>query len=532
MRAFADLYAELDSTTRTNRKLRAIMEYLHRAPPADAAWAVYFLIGRRPKRAMSARQLAQWAAETAGVPDWLFEACYHQVGDLAETIALLLPEPGQSTDESLHAWIETYLLSMQTLDEAGRKAAMQSAWVRMDRTQRLVWNKLITGEFRIGVSQRLTTRALAQFSGAEAALIAHRLMGDWTPSPEFFEQLVAREAGAGALSHPYPFFLAYPLDQSAENLGDPRAWLAEWKWDGIRAQVIKRQGQVFIWSRGEELVTQAFPELATAAALLPDGCVLDGEVVAWRKDAPLGFAALQRRLGRKRVDARIMEAAPVALIAYDLLEHETRDMRERTLDERRALLQALVETTPDRRIGLSPEVHFNQWDDLVAAIQDARSRGVEGLMLKRRESAYRVGRRRGDWWKWKVDPFHIDAVLVYAQPGHGRRSGLYTDYTFGVWQDGVLVPIAKAYSGLTDAEIRQVDRFVRTNTLERFGPVRAVKPELVFELAFEGLQTSSRHKSGIAVRFPRIARWRRDKSPSQADTLDSVKALLGGPGNA
>ena len=530
MQLFAALYAELDKTTGTNRKLQALVEYLRQAPAADAAWAVYFLIGRRPKRVIASRKLADWAAEAARIPAWLFEACYHQVGDLAETIALLLPQSSENTPVPLHQWVEGHLLSLPALGEPDQKAAMLSAWRQMNHTQRLVWNKLITGGFRIGVSQRLMTRALARFSGAEPAFIAHRLMGDWIPSAAFFGALVAREEGGDAPSRPYPFFLAYPLDKPLETLGDRTSWLAEWKWDGIRAQVIKRRARVFIWSRGEELVTTAFPELEAAALELPDGSVLDGEIVSWGKDAPLGFAVLQRRLGRKRIDARIMETAPVALIAYDLLEWNGQDVRERPLKERRGMLEELLVVLPGKRIRLSPEVSGVQWDDLHQAMQDARRRGVEGLMLKRCASAYQVGRRRGDWWKWKVDPYRIDAVLIYAQPGHGRRSGLYTDYTFGVWQSGKLVPIAKAYSGLTDEEIRQVDRFVRTSTVERFGPVRAVKPALVFELAFEGIQTSTRHKSGIAVRFPRIARWRKDKTVSQADTLETVKALLTGPG--
>jgi DNA ligase 1 len=407
---------------------------------------------------------------------------------------------------------------------------MREAWAEMDTTQRLVWNKLITGEFRIGVSQRLMTRALATVSGAEPALIAHRLMGDWSPSPEFFQSLIAPEGGASVHSRPYPFFLAHPLDRPAESLGDRRQWLAEWKWDGIRAQVIKRRGEVFIWSRGEELVSASFPELAAAAGDLPDGCALDGEILAWRNGAPLGFGVLQRRLGRKKAGPRILEEAPVALIVYDLLEYDGQDLRERPLAERRELLAALAGDLPDTYIRLSPEVTAEGWTGLAEAMREARTRNVEGLMLKRRSSPYQVGRKRGDWWKWKIDPYRIDAVLIYAQPGHGRRSGLYTDYTFAVWQGDELVPVAKAYSGLTDEEIREVDRFIRTHTVERFGPVRAVKPELVFELAFEGIQPSARHKSGLAVRFPRIARRRTDKLPREADTLSTLQALLEGSG--
>lgn len=392
MQAFALLYAELDKTTSTNRKIDALVAYLRQSPAADAAWAIHFLIGRRPKRAMSSRKLAQWAAEAAGVPGWLFEACYHTVGDLAETIALLLPESDQNTTTPLHAWVEEHLLPLNALNEPARRQAVLSAWQQMNTTQRLVWNKLITGAFRIGVSQRLVTRALARFSGAEPALIAHRLMGAWTPSADFFEALISRQDRGGGHSRPYPFYLAYPLDRPVESLGEPPDWLAEWKWDGIRAQVLKRRGEVFIWSRGEDLVTAAFPELSRAARALPDGCGLDGEIVAFRDGAPMGFAALQRRLGRKHIDARIMQAAPVALIAYDLLEYDGRNIRDRPLVERRSQLARLVALLADRRIRLSPSVPAGDWEAMAAAVEQARARGVEGLMLKRSNSPSRACR--------------------------------------------------------------------------------------------------------------------------------------------
>jgi DNA ligase-1 len=528
VKAFAELYAALDETTKTNEKVAALERYFRSAAPEDAAWAVSFLIGRRPKRLLESRKLAQWAIEEAGVPDWLFSECYHAVGDFAELIALLLPPAGMSTNLPLHWWVEQRLLPMRDADDELRRAWLVSAWREMDERQRFAWNKLITGEFRVGVSQSLVVRALAETSGLSAEAVAHRLMGDWEPTSTFWAQLVAPEASAGDVSKPYPFCLAYPLEGTVEELGDAREWQIEWKWDGIRAQLIRRAGRAFLWSRGEELITERFPEIEAAGARLPEGTVVDGEVMPWKNGAPLPFAQMQRRIGRKVLGPKILAEVPAVLVAYDLLELAGEDVRERPLEWRRAQLEAVA--SPDSAIVLSPIVRGDTWDELKALRQESRARGVEGFMLKRLGSAYRVGRRRGDWWKWKIDPYSVDCVLIYAQPGNGRRASLFTDYTFGIWDNGKLVPFAKAYSGLSDEEIREVDAFVRRNTLEKFGPVHVVKPELVFELAFEGIQKSSRHRSGIAVRFPRMARWRKDKKPEDADTIDTIRSLLAANG--
>jgi DNA ligase-1 len=527
VKAFADLYAALDETTRTNDKVAAMARYFAAAAPADAAWAIYFLIGRKPKQVVPSRKLAAWAAELADVPEWLFEESYDAVGDLAETIALLLPPAATSSARPLHHWVEQCLLPLRKAEEAAQHQALLQAWQEMDDRQRYVWNKLITGSFRVGVSQQLVTRALAEVSGVPAAVIAHRLMGDWEPTPAFYERLIVADAVDADLSRPYPFFLTYPLEDEPASLGGISGWQAEWKWDGIRSQLIRRAGQTFLWSRGEELVTERYPELRDLGARLPDGTVLDGEILPWKDGAVLPFGQLQKRIGRKSLGKKILAEVPVVLLAYDLLEWEGTDVRERPLEWRREQLQALVEEmVRDERLRLSPVVAAGSWEALAALREESRQRNVEGLMLKRHGSPYRVGRQRGDWWKWKIQPLTVDAVLIYAQPGSGKRASLFTDYTFGVWDNGHLVPIAKAYSGLTDAEIRQVDAFVRRHTTEKFGPVRTVQPQLVFELAFEGIQRSSRHKSGIAVRFPRILRWRTDKKIEDADSLDSVRALL------
>jgi DNA ligase-1 len=532
MKAFAELYAALDETTKTNEKVEALTRYFASVPPADAAWAATFLIGRRPKRLLESRKLAQWAIEESGIPDWLFGECYHAVGDFAETIALLLPAAQSSSDLPLHSWIEDRLLPLRDAGDDAKRAELVAAWREMDERQRFAWNKIITGEFRVGVSQSLVVRAVAAVSGLDTAVVSHRLMGDWQPTTEFWTQLVAPAssdaAGGADVSRPYPFFLAYPLEGALEDLGGVREWQVEWKWDGIRAQLIRRGGHTFVWSRGEELMTDRFPELEALGTKLPEGTVVDGEVMPWKNGEPLPFAQMQRRIGRKSLGARILSEVPVVIVAYDLLEFEGEDIRERALEFRRARLEEIAPA--NSALTISPVVLADTWEELTERRREARARKVEGFMLKRLGSPYRVGRRRGDWWKWKIQPYTVDAVLIYAQPGNGRRASLFTDYTFGVWDGEELVPFAKAYSGLTDAEIRQVDAFVRANTIEKFGPVRRVKPELVFELAFEGIQRSPRHRSGIAVRFPRMARWRTDKKAAEADSLETIRALLaGGP---
>ena len=563
MKAFAELYTALDETNKTNEKVDALTRYFATAAPADAAWALYFLIGRRPKQAVASAKLHAWAVQAAGVPDWLFSECYDAVGDFAETIALLLPEArdwgleagaAEQTDaslqplaSSLREWIEDILLPLRGMDEATQRDRILATWGALGPRERFVWNKLITGEFRVGVSQRLVVRAIAAVSGVEVAVVAHRLMGDWQPSAEFYARLLGQETSDADISRPYPFCLAHPLEDTPAALGDVSEWQAEWKWDGIRAQIVRRAGQTFIWTRGEELVTDRYPELAELGTRLPDGTVIDGEILPWRDGGVLTFAQLQRRIGRKTIGKKLLSDVPVILMAYDLLEWQARDIRTLPLTERRERLDALVaemenaelriENTSasdlnssffilNSHLQLSPTVAGDSWDDLASARERSRTLNAEGLMLKRRSSIYRVGRVRGDWWKWKINPFTVDAVLIYAQPGTGKRASLYTDYTFGVWDGDQLVPFAKAYSGLTDAEIRQVDAFIRRNTVEKFGPVRTVKPELVFELAFEAIQRSSRHKSGIAVRFPRILRWRTDKRMEEADSLETIRALL------
>jgi len=546
MKDFAALYRTLDATTSSLAKQAALQQYLRAAAPADAAWAVYFLAGGKPRQIVPVKLLRLLAQEAAGLPEWLFEESYQAVGDLAETISLLLPSPQDSHELGLAAWLEDELLPLRGLPPEQLADRLRAQWRRLAPDERLVYFKLITGAFRVGVSKLQVTQALAAVGGVDAKRIAQRLMGythiGARPSAQAYAALVApvvegqHEIGTGG--QPYPFFLAHPFNLPLEEfdtaLGDAQQWIVEWKWDGIRAQLVKRGGQAWLWSRGEELVSDRFPELTQMGEALPDGTVLDGEIVVWRDDRAQPFAELQKRIGRKSVGAKLMRDVPVVLLAYDILEWEGRDLRALPQAQRRALLDDVVTQMQHPALVASPMLTGDSWAELARQREEARERGVEGLMLKQRESRYGVGRTKesGVWWKWKIDPMSVDAVLVYAQRGHGRRASLYSDYTFAVWDappeapDRKLVPFAKAYSGLSDEEMARVDAHIRRTTIESFGPVRSVTPTLVFELGFEGIARSTRHKSGIAVRFPRMLRWREDKPVEEADTLQTLAALL------
>ena len=547
MKAFTDLYWRLDATTSTSEKVAALRDYFAAAPAGDAAAALGVLSGARQLRSVSTSQLRAWAADVTGLPAWLVEECYAHVGDLAETLALVLPEPEIATDEpgdrGLAEIMRTTIHDLRGADEARTREVVTAVWRRLAPRERIVWHKLLTGGLRVGVSRTLVARALAEVAGIDQAEMAHRLMGGPPDDADGFARLLAPEAAADS-RRPYPFFLASALDRTAvehvaEDLGDVAEWQAEWKWDGMRAQLVRRGGDATVWSRGEELVNDAFPEIAAAAAGLPPGTVLDGELLAVRDGRLLPFAMLSKRASRKTVTKKILAEVPCLFVAYDLLEAEGVDLREMPLAERRRRLEALVATpftdliagtasADGSRLFLSPLVTGGSWADLAALRGESRARGVEGLMLKRRASPYAVGRTRGDWWKWKVEPLEIDAVLLYAQAGHGRRAGLHSDYTLGLWDDGRLVTVAKAYSGLTDAEIVELDRIVRATTLEKHGPVRICRPTVVLQLAFEGVSLSTRHKSGVAVRFPRIVRWRKDKEPADAGTVADLKRMIPG----
>ncbi|MBB3119002.1 ATP-dependent DNA ligase [Pseudoduganella violacea] len=538
MREFAALYAELDETTSTSRKLEALIAYFRSAPPENAAWAVYFLAGGKPRQAVPLKLLRQYATEYAGLDEWLFDECYHAVGDLAETIAHILPAPRQRSDAGLAEWVEGRIAPLRGAPPGVIREALFRYWDELETRERFLLLKLIGGGFRVGVSRLLVTRALSTLANLDNKLMAQRLMG-WTdgsvkPTAQGFQNLLsaAPQEGAGQTGgQPYPFFLAHPLQTAPATLGDLHQWQAEWKYDGMRAQLVRRGGQSWLWSRGEDLITDRFPELA--ALPLPDGTVVDGEILVWREgDVPASFADLQKRIGRKTLSTRLLAELPAMLVAYDLLEQNGRDLRRLPQAERRARLETLLRERPAAHWRLSPLIRAESWEELARIRAESRARGVEGMMLKAIDAQYGVGRVKdvGTWWKWKIDPYSVDAVLIYAQTGHGRRASLYTDYTFAVWdgKDGErkLVPFAKAYSGLSDAEIAQVDKAIRSTTIEKFGPVRSVRPTMVFEIGFEGIALSPRHKSGIAVRFPRILRRREDKAIEDADTLGVLQGLL------
>jgi DNA ligase-1 len=538
MKAFAQLFLSLDETNKTNEKVKVLKDYFNCVPDTDKMHMLALFTGRKPKRVINATQIRTWATEITNIPIWLFEESYHVVGDLAETMALLMPQNTTNTSsKTLTDWMgELNELAAKTEEE--RKLWLVDSWAMLDTQERFVFNKLLTGSFRVGVSQSLVIKALADITKLDAATLTHRIMGSWMPDTYTYEQLVQEQGASDDISRPYPFFLAYPIQETSEKqksaddlksaLGSAEQWQAEWKWDGIRAQLIKRDGKIFIWSRGEDLATEKFPELHPFLNALPDGTVLDGEILSFQNGQPMPFNVLQTRIGRKNLSKKILEESPVALIAYDCLEYDGQDIRTKTQSERRDILESLqAETEFPEIFRISALIKFDSWDELAVVRDQSRAMIAEGIMLKRKSATYQVGRKRGDWWKWKIDPLSVDAVMIYAQKGHGRRADLYTDYTFAVWDGDKLVPFAKAYSGLTDAEINKVDYFVKRNTLEKFGPVRTVKPELVFEIGFEGINRSTRHKSGIALRFPRILRWRHDKPKEEADTLDNLKALLG-----
>jgi DNA ligase-1 len=550
VRRFADLFAKLDQTNKTNDKVAAMVDFFSVADSADAAWATYFLSGRKLRQLVPTKLLRQWAAEEADVPDWLFEESYSAVGDLAETLSLIVPEGGAEDDRPLTEWVEHQLLPLKGMEPSEQRAAVVKLWSRTDRNMRFVMMKLITGAFRVGVSKRLVTRAIAQHAGVSSEVIAHRLMGDWQPTAKFFDHVVDPDDDDTQISRPYPFCLAHPIEQAtspdrdggpeqaaeiAATIGEAENFAAEWKWDGIRGQLIRRDGQTILWSRGEELMENRWPEIESAAELLPDGTVLDGEILACRnledhqEKRVLPFGELQRRIGRKRVGKKLLREVPVVFHAFDLIEYRGDDIRAEPFRSRRRKLESVLNPIEHPNLCVTELIQAEDWLSRAKLREASRDRNSEGLMLKDWNSTYDVGRVRGTWWKWKVQPYTIDAVLIYAQRGHGKRASLYTDYTFALWDNDQLVPFAKAYSGLDDAEIRAVDHFVRRNTNETFGPVRSVRPELVFELAFEGLSRSTRHKSGVATRFPRILRWRRDKKPADANQLSELLALLPEP---
>lgn len=534
MKNFATLIKELDSSNKTTVKVDALTEYFRHASDQDKVWAIAILSHRRPPRPVNTTLLRIWANELANIPLWLFEESYHIVGDLAETIALVIPTTLEHSDKSLTEYLQE-MIALKKKTDAEKREYLHQNWLSLNYYERFVFTKLITGSFRIGVSQKLMTRALSKASGVDEDILAYKLMGNWDPHTITFQELVLDEKSSDYLSKPYPFYLAYPIEGEISSLGNPEDWSIEHKWDGIRSQTIIRENEIYVWSRGEELVTDKYPEFARLVGVIPDGTVIDGEILPFLNGELGTFNDLQTRIGRKTVSAALLSKTPVIIKAYDILEWQGEDIRTKPYEFRRKILEQLFENIDIREsevpLQLSERITLRSWDDVTAERLRSRDLKSEGLMLKRNDSAYLVGRKKGDWWKWKIEPLAVDAVLTYAMRGHGRRSNLFTDYTFALWQTSdtgarELVTFAKAYSGLTDAEFRKVDDWIKKNTLERFGPVRSVTPELVFEIGFEGIALSKRHKSGVATRFPRILRWRHDKKMDEADSIENLKNLI------
>ncbi|MGE8536895.1 ATP-dependent DNA ligase [Chryseobacterium sp. D764] len=525
MRHFADLINALETTNKTNAKIDAIIDYLERAPDEDKVWFIALFTGKRPKRNVNTNYMKEWALEITKLPYWLFQESYSSVGDLGETLSLILPPPQENIERTLSEWMND-IVGLKGKTDTEKKEFVLNSWNGLDYTERLIFNKLIGGSFRIGVSDKTLINALTKFSGQESSALMHSLMGKWLPDEVSFKELIDAENVNPDNSKPYPFCLAYPLEKETEELGNPDEWLVEYKWDGIRGQIIRRNDEVFIWSRGEELITEQFPEITEVVKAMKGNFVIDGEILAVKDDKVLNFNELQKRLNRKTLTKKMLSEIPIEVFAYDLLELENNDLREKPISARRALLEELLLNEVPQNISISKSLDFEKWEELDSLRENSREVNSEGLMLKQKNSPYHSGRKKGDWWKWKINPFTIDAVLIYAQKGSGRRSAYYTDYTFAVKNGDTLVTIAKAYSGLTDKEIMEVSRFVTKNAIEKFGPVRTVKAELVFEIAFEGIGFSNRHKSGVALRFPRIVRWRKDKTVDEIDSLEEIKKLI------
>lgn len=525
MKEFATLINALDSSNKTTLKRDAILTFFAEASEKDKLWFLALMTGKRPKRSIAVKDLKTWTLEITGIPEWLFIESYAAVGDLAETLSLLLPPPSNLCEKSLSEWMDE-IIAIKDATMTEKKEFVLRSWNALNTVERFIFNKLLGGSFRLGVSAKGLINTIALYAQTEASVVAHSIMGEWNPHEFEFEKLINGYYSDTNLSKPYPFCLAYPIEKDPEQLGSLSGWQVEYKWDGIRGQLIKRGNDIHIWSRGEELVTKQFPEITDALSHWKGNFVLDGEILAVKEGRVLNFSELQKRINRKNIPKSLREEVPIAVYLYDIVELEGADLRNEPLAYRRKQLERLVAENPDSALQLSPLIHVPEWP-LLRSIQAAsREVNSEGLMLKKMDSAYHAGRKKGDWWKWKVNPMSIDAVLIYAQKGSGRRSAHYTDYTFAVKDDDQLVTIAKAYSGLTDKEILEVSRFVKQNSLEKFGPVRTVKPELVFEIAFEGIGYSKRHKSGVALRFPRILRWRKDKTAADIDTLEEIKKLI------
>ena len=554
MKRFSRLVIELAETRRTSAKVALLENYLREAPAADVAHVLGFLVGRRRPRRLPTRRLREWLAESIELPEWLVAACHEHVGDLAETLAILAEDIEDRADAgvaddgpSLDEVMQQYVLTPDLQAERTAQPRIIEAWRRFDRDERFVLHKLLGGGFRMGVGRALVIEALARVAEVDPAVMAHRLAGDPRLDAARVTRLLSGVDDTDDAARPYPLALATPIEMAPSAggvandpaaitaaLGDVSDWQIEPKWDGIRGQLVRRGSTIALWSRHDEPIDRSFPEIVGSAAGLSHDVVLDGEVIAVEDAAPRPFAELQRRLGTTRVEPMLFGGTPVAFIAFDLLELDGVDLRSEALEQRRHRLETLLrDRDPLDPIRLGPIVEVHSWSTAAEVRAESRRRRIEGLVVKRRSSPYRGGRVRGDWWKWKIDPFTADLVMTAARLGHGRRAGLYTDYTLAAWtghdtpdDPRRLVTVASAYSGLEDREISTLDAWIRRSTVGRRGPVRLVEPTVVMEVAFEAVRESDRHRGGIALRFPRIVRIRADKRAEEADEVGTIAALV------
>ena len=556
-RSFGNLINNLEQCNSTKKKINLISVFIKDIDPRDGSWILLLLMSSRQKRVITGRRLKDILQASFRMPSWLIDDCFAQVGDSAETISLLWPQlKSELTDANiecsevynklfnepkeskpLHWWMETLLPAIKDATETTQNRLILKLWSDIADQDHYLTNKLITGGFRNGVSKGLVVKSIAKAYKLDESTVLERLMKPIEINNIWFQELThpvsINRTDRGAI--PYPFYLASPVEIEKIKETPPADWRLEYKWDGIRGQLIKRDTGAYLWSRGEELVNHVFPEIIEMAENLPDGTVLDGEILCWQKDVrkPMAFASLQRRLGRKTVNKKLLKECPTVFLAYDILEHKSIDIRAYNLRDRLKLLESVQLNYNHPCLVIDNEKEFAEWEELIQLRDRARLEGAEGLMIKKISSHYLSGRKRGYWWKYKHDPMTLDAVLIYAQAGTGKRANLFTDYTFALWdnsnknsKDRKLVTFAKAYSGLNNSELMELDKWIRTHTIERYGPTRVVEQKQIFEIAFEGVMESKRHKCGLAVRFPRIHRWRIDKPVMEADCIEQAQALL------
>jgi len=537
---FSELFLNLDSSNSTNNKIEVLKNYFLSNDPIDNSWAIYLLTGKSNKRFISGRYLKNLFSELYEYPVWLIDTCYLKVGDSAEVITLLLKNKSTSRKKvllniSLNELLSKTIPDLSKLNDEEKNFKIKNMWETLPEDNHLIFNKILTGTFRVGVSIGLITKSISKLINIDEEIISHRLMGNFEPSIDSYEFLINKNINLQELnSKPFPFLLANTIEDKIfkHSIND---FQFEWKYDGIRMQLIKRSGNVSLWTRGQELVNDSFPELVDKMSHIKDDFVLDGELLVWnfKEQIAFDFSLLQKRINRKSPTRSIQIKYPIIFIAYDLLEINGRDIREIKLENRRIELEKYfskwhnkTENNISAIFKICNLIFPKDWPDALNYKEKSRENNTEGLIIKKKTSIYSSGRKRGIWWKYKVDPMQLDAVLIYAKGGSGRRAGLYTDYSFALWKDKELIKFASAYSGLTNIEIKELDKWIRKNTIEKFGPVRSLKPEMVFEISFEKIQISKRHKSGIAVRFPRITKWRKDKKINDADSLENAYELM------